>query len=174
MYCCAETAGNRREKGRPAARPALAPARRRRSAPVRSPPARTSAVATRSGRCIAGERSRPKGGDTRDCRRAGGQDRGRTATSGRAATWERSTEFRRRESRMCVPQAWSKSREKAAVFRGREVAVELLAECGDHRQASMRKRPFSMICRPSTQMSNCVPTTSMWVPEYQFAPVCSP
>ena len=64
--------------------------------------------------------------------------------------------------------------QKALVLLGSVVPVELLAQCGDHAYASIRKRPFSMICRPSTQMSNRVPTTSMCVLEYHCAPVWCP
>src|SRR5208282_3153493 len=64
--------------------------------------------------------------------------------------------------------------QELSVLFGRVVAVEFLAQHGNHAQASIRKRPFSMICWPSTQMSKRVPTTSMWVLEYQVAPVCAP
>ena len=94
-----QLAGIRRGKGRPAARPASAPTRRPRCAPGRSPPARTSAAALHWARCIAEERRRRTRGGTRDCRPVAKPVRGRTAPSGRAAPWERSTASPRRESR---------------------------------------------------------------------------
>ncbi len=75
---------------------------------------------------------------------------------------------------MGVPALVVKLLEELLVFLREKVTVECLAQSGNHGQSSIRNRPFSMICRPSTQISNLRPTTSMCVPEYHFAPVCSP
>ena len=144
----------RRAKGRPAARPAWDPAHLSGCAPARSPPDTNigcfdSLATLYSGGTVLSETRRYFG--------IGQQLHDQLAAVLRHLVEQAlGTKHGVSETRkaMGVPLTFASESRRLLVLLGREVAVEFLAQCGDHVYASIRKRPCSMICWPSTQMSN--------------------